>query len=297
MRNTLVIGIIGVLLSCGGLAQANAWTTLDYPGASVTNLTGISGSKIVGYANRHGIIYDTTAQSWATLDAPGALSTEIDDIDGSIYAGKYYDASGTEHGFLYNGTNWITFNVPGDRLNIGGISGRTIAGDYRVGSTGNPCFLYDGTTFTYFTVPLGGLSNINGIDGSNLVGTYSNHSHGFFYDGITWNTLDVPSIGGTIPVLSTPMDIDGKNIVGYFQDMSQIDTTFKGFLYDGANWAIIEIPGARNTRVTGIDGTILVGYYMDTSYNTHGFSYTIPEPATALLLGLGMMLVRKNLPK
>jgi hypothetical protein len=299
MRSKIIFTMLGVLLSTGGLVHADAWTTLDYSGATGTYIQGISGNNIVGYYTdasgyKHGFLYNGT--TWSSINISGANNASIDVIDGDSYAGTYWNNLAVDqHGFWYDGTNLTTFQTPssGDRLNIGGLSNGTIAGDYRGGPTSHPTFLYNGTTWTEVTVPLGDGAHINGIDGDNLVGTYSYSSHGFFYDGTTWSTLDVPSISGTIPVLSTPMDIDGKNIVGYFQDMSQIDTTFKGFLYDGSNWSIIEMPGSRDTRITGIDGSILVGTYVDASNNAHGFSYTIPEPTTISLLLFGVVAVRK----
>jgi hypothetical protein len=282
--------MLGVLLYAGGLTRATTWTTLDYPGASATYITEISGSKIVGYANGHGIIYDMTLHSWATLDVHGAQSTEIDAIDGSNYAGKYHDASG-DHGFLYDGTNWTTFKVPGDRLHIGGISGTTITVDYRTILSGHPSFLYDGTTWTQIVSPAGSsISNINGIDGNRIVG-YGDFSgwQGFLYDGATWTMLNVLNMGGTVP-----MDIDGTNIVGFYNDPSY---NYYGFLYDGTKWTTFGMPGEPRTFVTGIEGNTLVGYYMDAANSYHGFIYTIPEPATTFLLGFGMMLARKKLSK
>ncbi len=40
-----------------------------------------------------------------------------------------------------------------------------------------------------------------------------------------------------------------------------------------------------------IDGLNLVGAYSD-DYGWHGFVYTIPEPATLLILGLGGLAIR-----
>ena len=39
--------------------------------------------------------------TWTTLDYPGATFTEIDGIDGSNIVGLYHDISGQSHGFIY----------------------------------------------------------------------------------------------------------------------------------------------------------------------------------------------------
>jgi hypothetical protein len=44
------------------------------------------------------------------------------------------------------------------------------------------------------------------------------------------------------------------------------------------------MPGAVNTRIQGIDGDNLVGYYWDDISDSHGFIYTVPEPATISFL-------------
>lgn len=287
MRTKFIFSVLGLLLCYGGLAQANNWNTLDYPGASATYVRDISGNNLVGFYDdasnhTHGFLYNGT--TWTNFDMQGSRMTRIDAIDGGSYAGVYWDTSG-EHGFWYNGTSLTTFEMPhyGDRLNVGGLSGETIAGDYRRYSPGTSGFLYNGITWTEVTIPLGSISNIYGIDENKLVGTY-NGSHGFLYDGTTGITIDVPEMLAT-----TPQDIDGENIVGYFQDYD----IYMGFLYDGSTYTTIEIPGAIRTFVTGIDGNNLVGYYMDTSYNTHGFFYTIPEPATMSFLLIGILGVSK----
>jgi hypothetical protein len=44
-----------------------------------------------------------------------------------------------------------------------------------------------------------------------------------------------------------------------------------------------------------IDGSNIIGSYGDnTSIYGHGFIYEIPEPSTLLLLGLGMVMLRRK---
>ena len=55
--------------------------------------------------------------------------------------------------------------------------------------------------------------------------------------------------------------------------------------------------GATWTTAYAIDGSNIVGDYEDASGNYHGFVYTIPEPCTLLLLGLGAAMVRLRSPQ
>ena len=123
-----------------------------------------------------------------------------------------------------------------------------------------------------------------------MVGYYGasgNHSHGFTYDGTTWTALDVSGAYSTLP-----LDIDGDNIVGTYSD--PYGNIMHGFLYNKGTWTTLDMPGALWTCIYGISGNTLVGMYHDASYTEHGFIYTIPEPATLLLLGLGGLLLRKK---
>ena len=55
------------------------------------------------------------------------------------------------------------------------------------------------------------------IDGSNIVGYYTNSTgtHGFLYNGSTWTTIDAPEATYT-----HILGIDGTNLVGYWQTAS-----------------------------------------------------------------------------
>jgi hypothetical protein len=124
-----------------------------------------------------------------------------------------------------------------------------------------------------------------GIDGSNVTGFYNaSGMHGFIYNGTGWTTLDTPGTqGGTYAT-----GIDGGNIVGYYSDGS----VSHGFLYDGTNWTTLKMPDGTDVFPMGIDGSIITGFY--NASGMHGFLYTIPEPATLLLFGLGGLVFNRN---
>ncbi len=91
-------------------------------------------------------------------------------------------------------------------------------------------------------------------------------SAGFARAG-TWTTLDYPGAYSTYI-----RDIDGGNLVGYYQDDSGVR---HGFLRNGTTWTVLEVPGASQTYVYGIDGDNIVGYYEDAPLNYHGFLYNV----------------------
>ena len=259
------------MLFATGYTIAGTWTTLDYPGAGSTMANGISGNNIVGmYGDGHGVhgfLYNGT--NWTTLNAPGANYTSIEAIDGSNLVGTCNYPSGDGliwHGVIYDGISWTTLDAPGaTNTEIRGIDGSNLVGWCRYG-TSEPGhgFLYDGTNWNILDVPGSDYTIALGISGNNIVGQYS--GGGFLYNSLndSWTTLPI-----------NPTAIDGSNIVGG----NQLYNLTTGSL------TTLNVPGS----ITGISGNSVVGYINDSS-GEHGFLYTIPEPATLLLLGLGAVI-------
>ncbi len=131
-----------------------------------------------------------------------------------------------------------------------------ISGDIIVDRHGT----YDITTQE--TIPLDPPGSINtvvtGIDGSNVVGRYldsSNQQYSFLYNGSDWEILDLPSY---------PTEIDGDNIIGHGNWVYNMTTqSITAFAF----------PGADFTRISGIDGDKIVGYYLGADDKNHGFFY------------------------
>ena len=55
------------------------------------------------------------------------------------------------------------------------------------------------------------------------------------------------------------------------------------------SYTTLDVSGAADTRAFGIEGDNVVGFYEDDFI--HGFLAVIPEPATLLLLAVGMLMV------
>jgi hypothetical protein len=279
-RDTFLISVVLVLFGLGHV-QAESWTALNMPGAKSTFITGVSGNNIVGYYwdasyNTHGCLYNGT--TWTTLDKPGSDYTEIYGVDGSNLVG-----SAGNHGFRYNGTTWTTIDKPGAWTSINDISGNKLVGSYYDGSYTHG-FLYNGTTWTTLDMPWTTQldTEIRSISGNNMVGEYWGETgyQGFLYDGKTWTTLSMPGAD-----LIQVNGIDRSNIVG--------GAGSHGFLYNGSGWITLDMPGAWWTEIYSIDGSNLVGQYGD-YLGTHGFIYTIPEPATLLLFAFGGLALRRK---
>jgi hypothetical protein len=66
--------------------------------------------------------------------------------------------------------------------------------------------------------------------------------------------------------------------------------------YARATWTTINVPGASSAWLNGISGNNIVGEYWYASGNAYSFLYTIPEPATLFLLGLGLATARPPPP-
>ncbi|MHC4740513.1 MAG: PEP-CTERM sorting domain-containing protein [Planctomycetota bacterium] len=302
-----------VLLTVGAFwatepARAN-WVTFDYPQSSWAIACDVDGDNIVGRRITHSgpPLYNTSDRgflyngyTWETFGRSNGI-VEPESIDGAKIVGshgvpKYFgpDAPRDYVGFIYE-TNfwgsgsWTTFEFPeAEDTWAKDIDVENIVGYYTDASETAHAFLYDGTSWTSLDFPGASSTYASGIDGDNIVGSYkddSDNTHAFFYDGITWTSLDFPGA-----VYTNADGIHGDNIVGHYRDASLND---HGFLYDGTSWIQLDFPDASSTGAKGIDGDRIVGYYWDGS-TTHGFIYTIPEPATILLLGLGVSVLRKR---
>jgi len=107
---------------------------------------------------------------------------------------------------------------------------------------------------------------ILGIDGDNLVGTWS--KHGFLYNTISnsWTTIDYPDSWTELH------DIEGDKIAG----LQWSNGKFRGFISNGTTWTILDYPGSAYTQINGINNSKVVGSYYASSPNyTHeqGFVY------------------------
>jgi probable HAF family extracellular repeat protein len=210
------------------------------------------------------------AQTFMPISYPGAITTEAHGINafGQI-VGSWMDASGNTHGFLFNAGTFTSFDYPGSSQttpyainNAGDIVGDhdasmgfLLKGGVFTTINGNGWdinnfdFIATGSGFIETnggTVPIKYPGSINTLswginDAFQIAGSYydGSRTHGFFYNGIGYSTIDVPGQANTA---GSGINTLGE-IVGYSLDTFSLQ---HGFLYDGVSFTQFDFPGSTN---------------------------------------------------
>lgn len=284
LRSSILVVLIVAagLKTASGQGRSLAFTTLDFPGALLTNAQGINaGGEIVGfYTDTSGRTrgFVVSGGDYRSVDYPGARATQLRGIGPSgdvvgTYQRQNETGSVPIHGFiLTRHGEFHSVDYPGHQNTIAQriLPDGTILGCYHDSDTMG--------TMHGMAVSRRGFDEIaepttmhNGAtpDGRVIVGLFTdmmdNRGKGYVFDGARFTPFEVPGATSTAAWDINP----GRVIVGVYRDGAG---SFHGFTYDGQSFGRVDVPGATATRVFGINaGGDLVGAYVDTGGRTHGF--------------------------
>ena len=293
-------------LAHGFLYDGTTWTTLDYPNAIWTRPYAISGNWIVGYWSdssnvEHGFLYDEANSVWIepnNADWFGyhhALGIDGYNMVGTIANLNVWDENGyLAPGYVYDirtdcndPNNWSFVEYPDANFyytEAHGISGRNIVGGYVPrnvpdGTLHVRGFLYNCDSDTYISLdyPGSSLTEVDGIDGNNIVAPFgwndpnvwgdpNNYEPNAFIDPNNWEDPNYRM---------EPNNWVDPNVG---RIMTDPNTGLHGSLYDGATWTRLDYPGTTSGTITyRISGNKIVGAYSDDAGVTHGFLLTMPS--------------------
>jgi hypothetical protein len=278
----LAVSCLFSLLSLGLVAGPTfTFTTIDFPGAIQTSVSGINGSgQVVGtYSNAgpdgHGFLL--SGGVFTTIDYPGKTLTTAIGINDSGQVTGTYGPTSQRHGFLLSGGVFSTIDPPGstDTL-LGGINNSgQVVGSYTTGLNSATCFLLTGGVFTTFNVPGSTFCFASGINNSGQVaGAYIDGGaklHGYLRSGGVFTTIDFPGATNT----SAGGINDSGMITGTYYLSGQSEG--HGYLLSGGVFTTIDFPGAVPSIASGANGINnsgqIVGNY-GPALTSHGYLAT-----------------------
>jgi len=272
------------------------FTTVDYPGASLTELWGMNdagvavGDAMIGNTQ---VAFTWNAGTFTLLPpAPGGVFAGGLGINNAgVIAGSVQPPSGNQ-GFVLNGTTYSTFAEPGSAQTDGrGIGDSGIVLGYSTDAGGGRVpFIYDPATNTFTNILIPGMdpTGLNLAQDVNAAGQVvgqvrilAQGNWGFVRDaGGNVTLFQVGGLGTGARGIN-----DAGTIVGL---ITGNNTSFVGSL--GGGFDPFLFPGAPTTYAEGINNFgEISGSYVDAAGVQHGFvAVSVPEPATLALLCAGI---------
>ena len=222
----------------GFLLGGGIYTTIDYPGATDTYLTGINDvGQIVGWIGISSFLYDVQTQTFTTIIRPFASQTSAFGINNAgAIAGTYFHVA--QHG---QNSRWIGFELVGSKY-------------------------YD------IFPPNVDATFVMGISASGKAVGYSTKSRSssnFFYYRERYKDLPLLPFGATVNGINPA----GNAVVGYYSPSPGVTA---GFLYQNNILTTLQFPGSTYTIASGINASgEVVGLFGDAT-TLHGFTWTPP---------------------
>jgi hypothetical protein len=251
------------------------FTTIDVPGAAVTNVEGINSTGAMtgayGAATNspgHGFLFANG--NFTLFDYPGGDDTIPVGINdsGTISGSSFVRNSTAIVSFLYAGGSFTTVRAPGKTVTLAnGINnaGIIVGGYGSLAATGG--FARIGTSYKTISPP-GEFINVfaHGINNfRQIVGT--GDDTGFLYRNGVYKTIAVPGAFMTQPLGINDLGI----VVGWYGGCSP-SCSIHGFALKQGKYLSFDFPGASETFGLGINnGGMIVGSYTIDGSNYHGF--------------------------
>ncbi|MBZ5622105.1 MAG: right-handed parallel beta-helix repeat-containing protein [Acidobacteriia bacterium] len=279
-------------LAAAPLAALENFRTIDYPGATSTQVNGINdaGDTVGFYVDAaqktHGFLLKQG--KFTSLDFTGATATQGRAINnvGDI-AGYYTYDDGLQHSFLYSGGKFTKIDVPG--ANYTGAIGLNDNGEV-VGHTQFPGesmkgFLWKQGQYSTYTYPepntmgCGFGINANG----DIVGHWRDTAgtiRGYVLRKGRFVSFEFPGAKGTM-IDAGEISLSG-DVVGPYTGADGVNY---GFLYSRGTFTTIAVPGALATQARAINNSNdIAGFFKDSTNAFHGFVGRASRPAPGRLL-------------
>jgi hypothetical protein len=265
------------------------FATLDFPGATGTEVLGLSPQTLVGdyidaSGNNHGWLLSPLHGAIRQFDVPGAWFTSVSAINHrGDFGGVYRDDPAhplRRHGFLVVNDSLTTIDYPGStRTSIVQMNNRgQVVGIGRIPSEGATTpygFIWKDGVFTDVSFP-GAFGT--GLDGINEEGDVC----GFTTDVAGGLTHAMMRVNGVFSHVEPPGALDSialtindrGQVAGWYDDAQGIT---HGFLYYRGVFNTIDVPGSLASEITAIDNNgVIVGDYIGADGVDHGYIGT-PE--------------------
>src|SRR5215469_15744320 len=229
---------------------------------------------------------ETLSLTFTTIDVPGAVITNVLGINtaGDVVGNYSAGSSAPSHGFLYSGGTFTLFDYPGQYTTI--AYGINDAGDL-VGGAGTTlsstkAFEMTAGRFknisppgTYVYIYGAGINDSGKVAGFILNGLYD---YGFTYVNGKFQKVLVP---GTSQTEASGVNDDGT-VVGWFFSCTSVCGDH-GFVFLNGKYSSFDYPGAMSTFAASISksGQIVGSYTLD-NQTFHGF---VTNPITIDLFG------------